>query len=66
MPEHPDRKLIEELVFALTFVKRFFRNLERGTPADDPLRQFRERFHKPVHDQIDPAMTKGKQWLKNH
>jgi len=47
------------LLGAVRFTKDFLSRLENGTGADDPLTQLRMKFHKPLHDALDAALTKA-------
>jgi hypothetical protein len=42
---------------ALEWIKNFFRKLEEGSEAGDPLRALRKKYHAPLHAKIDAAIA---------
>lgn len=48
-----------DLLAACQFVKAFLTKLENATDETDSLREFRQKYHAPLHKELDAAIAKA-------
>ena len=48
-----------DLLDACQTVLAYLDKLENSTNKDDPLREIRRRYHKPLRDKLEPAIKKA-------